>query len=257
MLNKFSVICLLFIGLAASSIVQAEVDKPPEYLIKTWRNSHYALDQAGNLVPEQRKGEAFFKVKEGRYVFTRTLMKDKTAVVVMDPWEDSGSPVMNRHFKSVYSKRLVPLVRHAVALGLKVIIVTNDPATINLGYAARIDPALQAVVDSHGVAVVYHSDMDDRKFEGYLKSAGIDTLIYSGFSSNVCVIGMPTGMIPMFHRGFKLYFVPEASAATEFGNTWGSGAAHKATTTMIATWVGEIIAFKDFMKIKPSPSVGH
>ncbi|WP_342648983.1 isochorismatase family protein [Pseudomonas sp. REB1044] len=257
-MNNFKFACLFVVSLVVSSVVHAEAEeKSLEYQIKTWRHSHFALDQAGNLIPEQRKGEAFFKVKEGKYVLTRTLMKDKTAVVVMDPWEDSGSPVMNLHFKNVYSKRLVPLVKHAVTLGLKVVIVTNDPATINLGYAARIDPALQAVVESGGADVVYHSNMDDRKFEEYLKSAGVDTLIYTGFSSNVCVIGMPTGMIPMFHRGFKLYFVPEASAATEFGNTWGSGAAHKATTTMISNWIGEIIAFKDFMRIKQSSTMGR
>ena len=243
---------LLYLSALVSGVVNADtVSEGSEYLIKTWRQSHFALDKSGALIPEKRGGNDFYKVGEGRYTFVRSISKGKTALVVMDPWEDSGSPKMNLHFKKVFSQRLVPLVKHAVAMGLKVVVVTNDPAKVNLGYASRINPALQSIVDSGKVDVVYHSDMDDRKFEVYLKSAGIDTLIYSGFASNVCVIGMPTGMIPMFHRGFKLYFVPEASAATEYGNTWGNGAVHKAMTFMIASWVGEIIGFKDFMKIKP------
>jgi nicotinamidase-related amidase len=251
-LKKLKLVCLLLTCFIFMPVVRAdEKSSAPEYQIKAWRHSHFALDKSGSLIPEQRKGENFYKVREGKYVFTRDFAKSRTALVVMDPWEDSGSPVMNRHIKKVYTQKLVPLVKHAVAMGLKVVIVTNDPTTINLGYASRIQPALQSVVDSGGAQVVYHTDMDDRKFEAYLKGVGIDTLIYTGFSSNMCVIGMPTGMIPMFHRGFKLFFVPEASAATEYGNTWGSGAAHKATTTLISSWVGEIIAFKDFMKIKP------
>ncbi|EJL08701.1 isochorismatase family protein [Pseudomonas chlororaphis subsp. aureofaciens 30-84] len=220
-------------------------------MIKTWRKSHFALDKAGGLIPERKNGQAFYKVKEGKYEFQRALSKDKTALVVMDPWEDTGSPKMNKHYKKVFSQRLVPLAKHSIAMGLKVVVITNDPKTINLGYAARINPNLQVLVDAGKVDVLYHSDMDDRKFEVYLKSAGIDTLIYSGFASNMCVIGMPTGMIPMFHRGFRLFFVPEASAATEYGNTWGDGAVHKAMTSMISQWVGEIISFKDFMRIKP------
>ncbi|PXX75714.1 Nicotinamidase-related amidase [Pseudomonas sp. LAMO17WK12:I10] len=222
-----------------------------DYLIKTWRKSHFALDKAGGLIPERKNGQAFYKVKEGKYEFQRALSKDKTALVVMDPWEDTGSPKMNKHYKKVFSQRLVPLAKHSIAMGLKVVVITNDPKTINLGYAARINPNLQVLVDAGKVDVLYHSDMDDRKFEVYLKSAGIDTLIYSGFASNMCVIGMPTGMIPMFHRGFRLFFVSEASAATEYGNTWGDGAVHKAMTSMISQWVGEIISFKDFMRIKP------
>jgi nicotinamidase-related amidase len=240
----------MFFIASASAYSDAPV-QDSSYSINTWRQSHFALDKNGALIPEQRHGELFYKVKEARYKFVRNLSKDKTALVVMDPWQDSGSPVMNRHFKEVFSKRLVPLVKHAVAMGLKVVIITNDPAKMNLGYASKINPALQKIVDAGQASVLYHSDVDDRAFEVYLRSAGITTLIYSGFASNICVIGMPTGMIPMFHRGFRLFFVPEASAATEFGNTWGNGAVHKAMTSMISSWVGEIIGFKDFMKIKP------
>lgn len=250
MLKVVALIFLLASLNASAFALSNEVAPGADYLIKSWRTSHYALDGAGQLIPEQRKGGAFYKVKEGRYSFVRSLAKSRTAVVVMDPWEDSGSPVMNKHFRKVYSLRIIPMVKHAVKLGLKVVVVTNDPLKINLGYAARINPALQTIVDAGGASVVYHSDMDDRKFEGYLRSLGVDTLIYTGFSSNMCVIGMPTGMIPMFHRGFRLFFVPEASAATEFGSNWGNGAAHKATTAMIASWVGEIIAFNDFMRLR-------
>lgn len=245
-------IIVFFVFFIVSASAYSDVVVPePSYPIKTWRQSHFALDKNGALIPEQRHGKAFYKVKEGKYTFVRVLQKDKTALVVMDPWQDSGSPKLNEHFKNVFSKRLVPLVKHAVEMGFKVVIITNDPAKVNLGYASKIYPALQAIVDAGKASVLYHSDVDDRSFEVYLREAGITTLIYSGFASNICVIGMPTGMIPMFHRGFRLFFVPEASAATEFGDTWGNGAVHKAMISMISSWVGEIIGFKDFMKIKP------
>ncbi|ACO74626.1 hypothetical protein LHK_01640 [Laribacter hongkongensis HLHK9] len=75
----------------------------------------------------------------------------------------------------------------------------------------------------------------------------IDTLIYSGFASNMCVIGRELGMIRMQSKGFRLFFVPEASAAVEFGESWDTGEIHKSTTLLISHWIGELISLKDFL----------
>ena len=77
----------------------------------------------------------------------------------------------------------------------------------------------------------------------------IDTLIYSGFASNMCVIGRDLGMIPMQIKGFRLFFVPEASAAVEFQDSWKNNALHESTTLMISQWVGELINLNDFLSL--------
>lgn len=68
----------------------------------------------------------------------------------------------------------------------------------------------------------------------------------------MCVIGREMGMIPMTTKGVRLFFVPEASAAVEFGESWDTDAIHKSTTSLISQWVGELIDFDSFMNILPT-----
>ena len=58
--------------------------------VKTAGRSYFARDASGALLPETRDGKKYFEVKEGHYSFERTFSTDKTALIVMDPWEDSG-----------------------------------------------------------------------------------------------------------------------------------------------------------------------
>jgi len=226
-----------------------------QYIFKTWRKSHFQLSNTGELIP-QIKGEnkRFYKVKEGRYEFSRAINPKRTALVVMDPWADSGSAKLNRRYRQIFREKLLPAVNHALNLGLAVIVLTNDPKRHDLSYGAELPKALMRLVENGKISLLYHIDYDDRKFEGYLKSRQIESLIYTGFASNVCVIGMPMGMIPMFHRGFKLFFIPEASAAIEFGDSWATGTVHRQTTSIISQWVAEIINFKDFINVSPLPN---
>ncbi len=96
---------------------------------------------------------------------------------------------------------------------------------------------------------LFHDDFDDDRFAHYLRSQGIDSLIYIGFSSNMCVIGRRTGMIPMVQQGFRIFFVPGASAAIELADTWNEQSIHKTSTTIISQWIAEIIDYNDFMNV--------
>ncbi len=55
-------------------------------------------------------------------------------------------------------------------------------------------------------------------------------------------------MIPMTHQGFKILFMPDASAAVEYDDTWHDQSIHKATTKMISQWIAEIIDYEEFME---------
>ncbi len=223
-----------------------------QYIFDTWKKSLFQLSDTGDLIPEIKDGnKRFYKIKEGRYEFSRAFVSTRTALVIMDPWADSGSLKLNRFYEKVFRERLLPAVNHALKLGFSVIVLTNDPKRHDLAYGAEISQPLMRLVKKGEISILYHIDHDDRTFEKYLKSRHIESLIYVGFASNMCVIGMPMGMIPMFHRGFKLFYIPEASAAFEFGDSWDTGNVHRQTTSLISQWVAEIINFQDFIKVKP------
>jgi nicotinamidase-related amidase len=132
---------------------------------------------------------------------------------------------------------------------MPVIVLTNDPNRNDKGYASKIFPELEKMATEGSLQILFHQDYDEKLFAKYLRIKGVNTLIYSGFSSNMCVIGRDTGMIPMKTNGFKLYFIPKASAAIEFKDSWETGSVHKNTTSIISQGIAELIELDDFLKL--------
>jgi nicotinamidase-related amidase len=216
--------------------------------LNTLSRSFFARDEKGMLVPETRDGRRYYKVDEGTYRFSRSIDIGRTALLVMDPWEDSGSEFLNAHFDPVLKKSLLPLIEKSLSLGMPVVVLTNAPS-MGVDYGSSVHPEIEKLAQDDNVAIIYHQNTDRTEFVRWLQGMSIDTLIYSGFASNMCVIGRPLGMIPMQGMGFRLFFVPEASAAVEFENTWEFGRIHEATTFLISQWVGELISLNDFLSI--------
>ena len=121
-------------------------------------------------------------------------------------------------------------------------------------YGSQIHPDIEEFANSNKVVLVYHQDTNSDKFAKWLGDRSIDTLIYCGFASNMCVIGLDLGMISMRLKGFRLFFVPEASAAVEFKESWETGAIHHSTTILISQWLAEIIALSDFFLLSKANS---
>ncbi len=165
----------------------------------------------------------------------------------MDPWIDMASDHLNEYFGKILNYRIIPLVRHALNRGLPIVVFTNHPKGST--HSSNIHPELETLVENGEIIKLFHDDFDDDRFAHYLRSQGIDSLIYIGFSSNMCVIGRRTGMIPMVQQGFRIFFVPGASAAIELADTWNEQSIHKTSTTIISQWIAEIIDYNDFMNV--------
>lgn len=218
------------------------------FQIKATSRSHFARDETGNIIPEKRNDKMFYQVGENVYSFSRSLNTNKTALIVMDPWEDAGSPFLNDHFEPVIRKKLIPLINKSINLGIPIVVLTNSPLE-SVDYSNKVIPEIESLAKEGKLHIIYHQSTDSRRFSEWLRSMGIDTLIYSGFASNICVIGRDLGMIPMQGKGFRLFFVPEASAAVEFKDSWKNGAMHQSITLMISQWVGELIKLNDFLSL--------
>jgi hypothetical protein len=122
----------------------------------------------------------------------------------MDPWADSGSNFLTSHFEKSLQTGVIPLVKKAIALGMPVLILTNSPG-IDIAYSSKIHPELEKLTTQDHVYVIYHQTTNSELFSQWLRGMSIDTLIYSGFASNVCLIGRDLGMIPMQIKGFRLF----------------------------------------------------
>ncbi len=212
------------------------------YTLTTSRHSYFALDSNGNLKLQKSLPYRL----EGTYRFHRTINSNSTAIVIMDPWVDMASEHLNEYYGEVVESRIIPLVKQALTRGHPIIVLTNDPK--NVKYNTKIHHELQKLVENGKASILFHQDLDDEGFAAYLHSQGIESLIYTGFASNTCVVGRRMGMIPMTHQGFKILFIPDASAAVEYTDTWDDQSIHKATTKIISQWIAEIIDYEEFME---------
>jgi len=164
------------------------------------------------------------------------------------------SDFLNQYYGKITENYILPLIKKANEAGFPVYIFTNDCKAIKpVPYSCEISQQFYLMEkDYPKVKVIYWQDIDLSKFVKLLKDKGISNLIYTGFASNMCVIGRPTGMFNMVQQGFSLYFIPEASAAVETNESWKSQKIHKATTTIISQWMARLIKYDDiYSKIKP------
>jgi hypothetical protein len=248
--NRSLLFTLSLVGIGslvcAALAADAKVERGPAYAVTASKQSYFQLDENGGFVEKDGlpiRGENVYR-------FTRMIDPNVTAVVVMDPWIDMASDHLNEYYGRIAESHVVPLVNKSLERGHRVIVMTNDPAVVK--YNTKIHPKLAALVESGKATLLYHQDLDDDEFAEYLRKDGISTLIYTGFASNMCVIGRRMGMIPMVQQGFKTYFVPEASAAVETEGNWETGRVHRETTTIIEQWIAEIVHYDDFMQAKPA-----
>jgi hypothetical protein len=172
---------------------------------------------------------------------------ENTAFFVIDPWNNMPSDFLNQYFGKITENYILPLIKSANEKGFPVYIFTNDCKTIKpIPTSCEIPQQFYLMAKKYPkVKIVYWQYIDLPVFVKSLRNKGISNLIYTGFASNMCIIGRPAGMIGMVQRGFSLYFIPEASAAVETKETWQSQKIHKATTTIISQWMAKLIKYDD------------
>jgi nicotinamidase-related amidase len=219
-----------------------------EIRLTTTSASYFARNESGDLLPTMIDGKRYFLPRQSTYAYRRTLSLRRTALIVMDPWEDAGSEQLTRHFRAIQQHGLQKLIVKSIDLGLPVIVLTNAPRA-DADYGSAVAPEIRLFADHGAVKIVFHETAGPDAFTSWLKSMKIDTLIYSGFASNVCVIGRELGMISMQQRGFRLFFVPDASAAVEESGTWETGEIHRQTTRLISNWIAELIDLGEFLNV--------
>tara|TARA_Y100001968_G_scaffold120974_1_gene110128 strand:- start:170 stop:1018 length:849 start_codon:yes stop_codon:yes gene_type:complete len=212
------------------------------YSINTSQLSYFDLNSEGGLVLIDEKP----RLKDDRYKFKRVINPSRTAIVVMDPWIDMASAELNDYHGKVSKQKIIPLAEAASQIGHPIIVLTNDCSKVK--YNCRILPELEELERQSKAIILHHSDFNGENFDRFLKSKGIDSLVYTGFSSNMCVIGREMGMIRMKQLNWRIFFIPEASAALERFDTWDTGYIHQATTDIVSQWIAEIVPYSEIME---------
>jgi nicotinamidase-related amidase len=86
------------------------------------------------------------------------------------------------------------------------------------------------------------------QFDAWLRGKGIDTLIYTGFATNLCVLDAPAGMKPMAGLGYRCVILREATLAVEFPDTMAERTCTQVALRYIESWVGYTASVQEFLR---------
>lgn len=85
------------------------------------------------------------------------------------------------------------------------------------------------------------------QFDRICRSRGIKNLIYSGFATNMCILGSEGATRPMLAYGYKIFLIREATLGTEIPETFQDRLITKVALIEFQKHVGDTIGFDQFM----------
>ncbi len=177
---------------------------------------------------------------------------EKTALIIIDPWKDSPFEEINNAVAKHVQDYLLPIITHAIDNDICVYIFTNNPETID--YDTKIDDSLQSLVDNNKVFLYYYDDyVIPKKFVKELEKKNIENLVYTGYSTHLCVLYRNTGLMEMYHSNghnqLNLYIIPEATLAYVAESEDINIQMRNDVCTMLSQQgIAEIITWEDFMR---------
>jgi nicotinamidase-related amidase len=87
------------------------------------------------------------------------------------------------------------------------------------------------------------------QWDAWMRKRGIDTLIYVGFCTNLCILDAPGGMRLMAPLGYRCILLREATLAVEFPETLEQRLQTQASLRHIEAWVGYTASNRDFLQL--------
>ena len=237
------ILFLIFASNLSWSYIQ---DKANSIQVQASYHSYYKRDTQGVYL--LRNGKPYHdKGQSEKYTSTAFFSPKNTAIIIIDPWNNSPSKILNEDSDKLINIYLAPLAYSASTQGYKIYIFSNDCKAIKPEpYSCGISTSLRNLVKSNqDVTLQYWQGFDKQSFAEELKNKGITQLIYTGFDSNMCILTRPAGLVNMQTLGFKLYFIPEASSAIELPKTRKNQEIHQFTTIIISQSIAKIIHYKN------------
>ena len=85
-------------------------------------------------------------------------------------------------------------------------------------------------------------------FDSYISTCGIDTLIYTGFATDMCVLGAEGGARPMLSRGYRCILMRDATVGVETPHSFPDRVATRYGIHLFEWSVGYSCTFAEFME---------
>lgn len=222
---------------------------------------HYQIRSYKKNTWKQNSDGSLYKTRDGQflhdrrtYFSNRPISSCDSAVVVMDAWVGLEEKIQNykKEMKDIdpLEDRVIPVVKKAEKLGLKIVILTNE--SMKDTPFIDVHPYLRGLINQGRASVFFHERTSTDAFSDILKEEGIKNLFYVGFAAEKCILFRRMGLAHMHHKPFRLFYIPEASAADNPITDLGEPPIDllKAVTQIVSEQCCEIVSYKDFMNLK-------
>ena len=161
--------------------------------------------------------------RDGHHIFrTLELPISELALVLIDVWADHPVKGWAERADENMRTKLLPLVQAAREHGVLVVHCPHGRST---------SPLLSPLPDEP----VQDDSAEGTPLVKTLQQRGVNYLLYAGYSSNMCVLTRPTGIIEMARQGYEILFVRDASLAIEAPEFLDGQLTHRVATYMVET----------------------
>jgi nicotinamidase-related amidase len=86
------------------------------------------------------------------------------------------------------------------------------------------------------------------QFDRICRSKGIKNLIYTGFATNMCILGSAGATQPMLGYGYKVFLIREATMAVEYPDTFPERLMTRSALKYFQQAVGDTVAYDQFIE---------
>jgi nicotinamidase-related amidase len=171
----------------------------------------------------------------GSYSYTenKTIMVNKSALILVDVWADFSNKGWLRR-----ASEFIPAIKNVLSCARDSnILVIHAPTKM------KIHSEIMPLPDERILDINKPSELNC-----ILKSYGIETLFYVGFATNICVPFKPFGMYHMKPYGYDMILIRDATTGFEYHDTLDDLTATRMAIRMIESQIGSTITSKSFIE---------
>lgn len=167
--------------------------------------------------------------------FDEKINLSRAALVLIDVWSHHNNDGWLERVRQHQKSTLVPLLELARKHSMTII---HAPHEKEIARACTPLPG-ELVLD------FFNSIDDTIELHNYLRANQIDTLFLAGYSSNLCLIGRPVGIVKMHMLGYNIIVLRDCTIAFETSETLEGELTNKVTIDIIESQWGRTTTLED------------
>ncbi len=177
----------------------------------------------------------------------------KRALLVIDVQNEYFTGKLPVSYPSNAQDNVLKAITTAQASGVAVVFVQHSievesPVFKKGSFEWELHPSIAAIQPDLLIEKTKPSSFDSTGLEAYLRAQGIDTVVISGYMTQMCC---DTTARYAFHLGFNVEFLSDATATLGFENHAGKVTAqelHTAILVVQATRFSDVLSTADWIK---------